>query len=88
MAQKPINAWRRDFQSGVLRTVHLERELQLARDLLTVFDGDALLRQVLRFRRRRLPRQIDGDAQQSTRGALYLHQVISQTGYCLFNDLL
>jgi hypothetical protein len=36
----------------------------------------------------RHPRQINRDAQQSTSGALNLHQVISQTTDSLFNNVL
>ena len=88
MAQRAVNARRRHFQALVFDRVHFQRKLQLARDLFTVFHGDELLRAGLRVGCRRLPGQVDGDAQQSAGRAFNLHQVIPQSGYGLLDDLL
>ena len=64
-------------------TAELARKLQLARHLLAVFDRDELV-----GRRLRRPGQIDRDAQQASGGAFNLHQVITQSGHGLIDDLL
>ena len=88
MAQKAVNTRRRDFQPVVIHAINLQRKLKLARDLFAVFHCHELLGQLRRTFLRRLPRQINRDAQQAAGRALDFNQVIAQTCDGLFNDLL
>ena len=89
MAQGAINARRRDFKTLVFNPIYLQRKLQLAGDFFTVFHGDKLINRGLgRIDGRLHPWQVDGDAQQATRRPFDLHQVVTETGHNLFNDLL
>ena len=85
MTQQAVDAGRGNFKTVVVDTVHLQRVLQLARDLLAVLDGDELLGQCGLLGR---PGQINGDAQQSPRRALDLDQIQTQPLHCLLDQTL
>ena len=76
MPQRAINARRRNLQPFVFNSIDFERKLQLAIDLFAVFYIDEL-RNGYNTIYWLDPGKINGNAQQTTGGALNLHQVIT-----------
>ena len=80
-AQGPVYARRAHLEPGISRAFHFQHKLQLAGDFFAIFRIDELLG---------IPDigLVDRDAQQTTGGALDVHQFVTQSRDCLLNRLV
>ena len=88
VAQRTVDTGGGDLQTLVFNAIDFQCKLQLARDFFAIFHRHELVGQSGHAGHRRLPGPINGDAQQATRRAFNLHQVVAQTRHRLFDYLL
>ena len=81
MPQGAVNARRGHFQPLVRHGLNFQHELQLSGHFLAIFHRH-------KRRVRTFAGPVDGDAQQTSGGALHVHQVIAQARHGLFNRLM